>query len=156
MAQPTQYPSVQSPPRLPLVVITGNRASSFHKDARLVNCYIETDDQQELWIYKRPGLSLWVENDPGTAQGAYQWNGHVYYIVNGTLFRDGVAVPTGTGLDTAGGAYRFSSILGATPKLVFGNGKKTYTYNGTSVIAKTIATSTVGGTLAANTYYYIH
>jgi hypothetical protein len=154
MAQPTQYPSVAQPPRLPLVVITGNRASSYNKDARLVNCYIETDDQGELWVYKRPGLDLWKTNDPGTALGAYQWAGNVYYIVNGTLFRDGVAVPTGTGLDTSGGSYRFSQTLGALPKLIFGNGNKTYTYSGPSVRITSVSTSNIGGTLPADAYYY--
>src|SRR5690606_20128084 len=51
-----QAPSVAVPPRLPLMVITSNRDGSTDKDARLVNCYLEVDDQGELWIYKRPGL----------------------------------------------------------------------------------------------------
>lgn len=154
MAEPTQYPSVSQPPRLPLVVITGNRASSYNKDARLVNCYIETDDQGELWIFKRPGTLLWKDTPDGIAQGSYQWNGNVYSLCNGTLYRDGVAVPTGTGLDTSGGSYRFSQTLGALPKLIFGNGNKTYTYSGPSVRITSVSTSNIGGTLAADNYYY--
>ena len=126
MAAP-QYPSVAQPPRLPLVVVTSNRNESVTKDARLVNCYIEVTKEGELDIYKRPGLSLNAVialNQPG--RGLFFWQGDSYAVYGSVLYRNGVSV--GTGLDTTNGLYKFDSILGATPKLVLGNGAKTYAY----------------------------
>lgn len=124
-----QYPSMQVPPRLPLVVATSNRDSSVNKDARLVNCYIETvQETGDVFIYKRPGISsAGVINANTTGQGCFFWEGSVYSIFGGTLFKDGVSV--GTGLNTSGGTYQFSSILGATHRLVFNNGKQGYCYD---------------------------
>lgn len=135
---PVQVPQMESmilPPRLPLVVTTGNRNRTFNKDARLVNCYIETDEQGELWVFKRPGLLKWSSSPDGAGQGSYFWKDHVYHITNGTLYKDGVTVAGGSGLDQTGGSYRFSEVLGATHKMVFGNGVKTYTWDGTTVSA---------------------
>jgi Phage stabilisation protein. len=124
-----QFDTVPLPPRLPLVVKTSNRDGTFNKDARLVNCYLETDEQGELWLYKRAGLieALDVGTNPG--QGVFYWDGDVYSIFNGSLFRNGVSVPGGSGLDQTNGVYWFSSIRGAVPKMVFGNGAKTYAYD---------------------------
>lgn len=122
-----QYPSMQMPPRLPLVVVTSNRNESVTKDARLVNCYIEISPEGELDIYKRPGLSsagTIALNQPG--RGLFFWQGDSYAIYGSVLYRNGISV--GTGLDTTNGIYRFDSILGAIPKMVFGNGAKAYAY----------------------------
>ncbi len=122
-----QAPSVAVPPRLPLMVITSNRDGSTDKDARLVNCYLEVDDQGELWIYKRPGLQpnqLIAAAQPG--RGAYFWRGSVYTIFGDSFYRNGTLIHSG--LNTAGGVYRFDSNLGATPQLIFGNGIATYSY----------------------------
>lgn len=121
-----QMESMILPPRLPLVVVTGNRSSTFDKDARLINCYLETNEQGEIWIRKRPGLVEAQTTVVAAGRGAYLWQGDTYTIFDGTLFRNSVSVSSG--LDQAGGVYHFNSILGATPKLVFGNGKKTYAY----------------------------
>lgn len=123
----TQFDSVAMPPRLPLVVTTSNRNESVTKDARLVNCYIEVTGENELHIYKRPGLSLADDVAPGLAgRGVYFWKGHVYSIFGDKLYKSGTEV--GSGLDTTNGVYQFDSNLGATPKLIFGNGKEAYTY----------------------------
>lgn len=124
-----QMESMVLPPRLPLVIMQGNRAGTLDKDARLINCYIETDEQGELWVYKRPGYTEAFSVTPAAGQGIYYWRGNSYSIFNGTLFKDGVTVPAGGGLDQTNGVYWFSEHLGATPKLIFGNGKKTYAYD---------------------------
>lgn len=129
----SQVESMVLPPRLPLVVTTSNRNATFTKDARLVNCYIETDESGELWIFNRPGIRAFYSAPAGTGQGCYFWRGDFYHILTGTIFKNGVSFSSG--LDTAGGTYYFSETLGATPKLVFGNGAKTYTTNGTTVSA---------------------
>lgn len=124
-----QFESMTLPPRLPLVVTTQNRNSSFTKDARLVNCYIETDDQGELWVYKRPGYEAAFSVGASSGRGVYKWQGVTYSIFAGQLYADGVAISGADGLDQTNGVYRFSAIKGAVPKMVFGNGKKTYAYD---------------------------
>lgn len=133
-----QFESVPLPPRLPLIVQAGNRNRTFNKDARLVNCYIETNDQGELWVFKRPGLLVNSVSPDGTGQGAYFWRGNVYHITNGTIYKNNVTVIGG--LDQTGGAYRWSETLGANPKLIFGNGVKTYTISTTDVVSADLHT----------------
>jgi hypothetical protein len=148
-----QMESMVLPPRLPLVVTTANRGRTFTKDSRLVNCYLETDKQGELWVYKRPGFAQNSTSTPGEAMGAFHWREDVYWIWDGTIYRNGVSIP-GT-IDITNGTYRFSSILGFTPKMVFGNGKKTYTFGEIPIVLSSVTTSAVGGTLGAGTYYYV-
>lgn len=122
----TQYPSVAIPPRLPLVVVTSNRSDSTSKDARLVNCYIETDESGELWIYKRPGLGpADVVAADTSGDGIYLWRGDLYSVFGSGFYRNGSLVGT---VDDTNGVYQFSEILGATPKLLLGNGVKGYAY----------------------------
>lgn len=123
-----QFDSVSMPPRIPLTVTTNNRGDSTNKDSRLVNCFIEVNkDTQELSIFKRPGLlkaSNPVVNLKGL--GVYFWNSHVYSIWDTVIYEDGTQIPGA--LDNSHGLYRFDSTLGATPKLVFGNGYHARTY----------------------------
>lgn len=122
-----QFESVALPPRLPLVISTSNRDSEFTKDARLVNCYIEVVGD-EVYIYKRPGyiLSSIVATEGSAGRGLKNWQGDLYSVFAGTLFRGGTSVSTA--LDTSNGMYRFTNTLGAAPRLVLGNGAKTYAY----------------------------
>lgn len=127
MSPAPQVDTVAYPAKLPLVVKTSNRDGDFHKDARLVNCYIETEEDQ-LWVRKRPGtlFASQVATSGSYGRGIFFWRGDSYTIFNGTLFRNGSSIVSG--LDATNGVYRFNSILGAIPKMVFGNGVKTYSY----------------------------
>lgn len=125
-----QFQTVELPQRLPLVVFPANRTSSIQKDSRLVNCYLETDPTGDLWVWKRPGMLEAFSSPAAEGQGLFFWQGDAYSILNGTLYRNGItAVPPAVGLDQTNGVYRFNQILGGNPKMVFGNGKKTYAYN---------------------------
>lgn len=129
---PTQWESVTLPPRLPLVIVASNRDGTVDKDARLVNCYIEVTKEGELDIYKRPGLSSFdvvAVDKPG--RGIYFWQGSLYSIFGDAIYKDGVLLDDG--LDETNGVYRFDSNLGATPKLIFGNGAAAYATDGTTV-----------------------
>lgn len=122
-----QFDSMVLPARLPLVLTASNRNSSTAKDAKLVNCFIETDASGETYIYKRPGIAEASEVAAGQiGRGVFYWDGNVYSIFGSTLYRDGISV--GTSLNTTNGIYRFSSILGATPKMSLMNGAKAYAY----------------------------
>lgn len=132
MAQ--QAESVAIPKRLPLVVQPSNRDESTAKDAKLVNAYVEkTELTGEYHIFKRPGLAAYVTKS-GNGYGTYNWLGDLYAIFGATVYKNGVAL-SGT-VDTAGGVYKFSSCLGGTPKLQFGNGVATYNYDtGSGIVA---------------------
>lgn len=130
MAQ--QPPSSDIPLRWPLVIEPANRDETTDKDAKLVNCWQETQTvggQREPWIYKRPGLLQQSRPPAGNASGfgVYNWLGDIYSIFGATMYKNGVAL-VGV-LDTTGGVYVFTSCLGATPRLIFGNGAKAYYYD---------------------------
>ena len=123
-----QAETVVVPKRFPLILQPENRASNALKDAKLLNGYIETNKKtEELWIFKRPGLAQFGTTQTGNGAGVYNWLGDIYSIFGATLYKNGVAV-AGT-LNTAGGVYRFSQSLGATPRLQFGNGVVWYNYD---------------------------
>lgn len=124
-----QAQTVDLPKRLPLLINPENRADSTDKDARLVNCYTEKLQNGDHWIFKRAGVLRSSQPSGGTAAGygMFNWLGDVYSIFGNKLYKNGVAI-AGT-VDTTNGVYRFASCLGATPRLVFGNGVKAYTYS---------------------------
>lgn len=137
-----QFDSVPIPPRLPLVVRTSNRNNSTDVDARLVNCYLEVSGEDEVFIYKRPGLDaaqLVADGQPG--RGLFFWRGDVYSIFGTSLYRNGISVGAGLaapGSTSGNGVYTFSQYLGATPKMVFQNGAQGYTYSTTSGLSATL------------------
>jgi hypothetical protein len=126
MAQ--QAETVALPKRLPLIVQAENRDETTEKDARLVNCYVERNKETgEVHVFKRPGLLQHGVTLSGTGRGTYNWMGDNYAIFGGTLYRNQVSV--GTGLNTTGGQYRFSSSKGVTPRLQLNNNEAAYNYD---------------------------
>jgi hypothetical protein len=118
------------PTRIPLVTNLQNRSESFTIDARLVNCYAESISQQEVHIYKRPGLIPYTQPSGGAAAGlgVFNWNGTIYSVFGGTLY----AGTTALGSVDSSAAYSFSSLLGTTPTLFLQNGSHYYQYNSSS------------------------
>lgn len=143
--------------RLPLVIAPENRDTTTNKDARVVNGYVETvkaGQGMEIHLYKRPGLLLNSQPSGGAAagQGMYNWLGDIYSVFGGTLYKNGVSKGS---VDSTGGVYRFSSNLGATPKLQLGNGVKAYNYddsNGLVAIQQTGDIITAGSFIIGATY----
>lgn len=135
--------------RLPLVIDPGNRDASTNKDSKLVNCYVEIDQDQNINIFRRPGMLQWgiPPAGPQPGMGVYAWNGHVYSIFNGVLYKDLVQVATG--LDATNGVYSFNSIMGATPKLVIQNGIEGYSYSDTAGLSATL--HSINASYPANT-----
>lgn len=133
-----QAPTMRIPQRLPLLIDPQNRYSSTNKDAKLVNCYAEVDHDRNLNIYRRPGMLEWgippATNASG--QGVFFWNDAVYSVFNGVLYKGLTQVATG--LDATGGVYSFSSIMGATPKMVLQNGVQGYSYADTPGLSATL------------------
>lgn len=123
-----QAQTVQVPKRWPLVALPANRAALPDKDARLINCYVEKTPEDDYWIYKRPGLAKSVQPAGGAAAGLgmFNWLGDKYSVFANKLYKNGVAI-AGTVDSTA--SYRFTSCLGATPRLQLGNGVKAYNYD---------------------------
>ena len=134
-----QAPTVALPKRLPLVLQPENRDETTDKDAKLINGYMEKSTTQgEYFLFKRPGILQEGLTLAGAGLGVYNWLGDIYRIQGPTIYKNDVIIAGGApngALNTAGGVYRFSSCLGATPSLQFGNGIATYNYNGTTLTA---------------------
>src|SRR5574340_49440 len=130
-----QMQTMMVPTRVPLVISPENRDTSTAKDAKLINCYVEIDQERNAHLFRRPGMLQWGI-PPGVSAagyGTYWWNGAVYSVFAGTLYKNLASVATG--LDTTGGVYSFSSIMGATPKLVLQNGVQGYAYDDTALLS---------------------
>ena len=154
-----QADSVALPKRLPLVLQPENRDESSLKDAKLLNGYMERSaDGHEQWIFKRPGLLAVGDVHLGAGLGVYNWQNLIYAIFGTTLYSyDPDAGMTSTALGTvsaAGGVYRFSSSLGATPRLQLGNGLASYNYDPVNGLVEltTIATVTAGDFIPGISY----
>lgn len=121
--------TVDLPKRLPLVVEPENRDDNVRYDSRLVNCFVEKEKDKDYFIYERPGMLQHSQPPAGaaTGRGVYNWLGDIYSIFGTTFYKNGVA--TGGAVDSTNGVYRWSQILGATPKVQMGNGVKAYNYD---------------------------
>ena len=118
--------------RMPLVFLPDNRDGSTAKDAKLVNCYVESGQTKgDYHVYKRAGYILGSLPSGGAAAGlgVYNWLGDVYSIFGTNLYKNGVYLGT---VDATNGVYRFTQTLGTPTRLVMGNGVKAYTYDGTT------------------------
>lgn len=127
-----QAETVAIPKRLPLVIEPENRGDSVDYDSRLVNCFIERKGEGEgaqYWLFQRPGLDESSRPPMANAvgRGVFNWKGDIYSIFGDTLYKNGGALSPA--IDTTNGVYRFDSVLGATPKLVLGNGVEGYYYD---------------------------
>ena len=142
MAQGQPSPEAQTvgrPHRWPLLVMPENREEDTNKDSRLVNGYMEKEPQGDVWLYKRPGLKVFSRpsGGDGLGQGIYNWDGDVYSIFNGTLYKNNAFI--GGTINTTNGVYRFTSVMGNgdaaafadVPRLVFSNGLHCYEYSAT-------------------------
>jgi len=135
MARPQE--TVGLPKRLPLVAEPENRDETTLRDAKLLNGFVEKNELTgEYKVYKRPGLltNATYSESAATGLGSYNWMGDVYAIFGATMYKNGVAL-VGV-LDTTGGIYRFSSSLGTTPRMQFGNGVATYNYDASAGIVQ--------------------
>lgn len=123
-----QAATVELPKRLPLVIAPGNRDTTSAKDSKLVNCYVEKQDDGETWLYRRAGTLRSSQPTGGAAagMGMFNWLGDIYSAFGTHLYKNGASVGT---IDATGGVYHFASCLGATPKLQLGNGVKAYNYD---------------------------
>lgn len=135
MAQ--QAESVTIPKRIPLVLQPENRGEGTDKDSKIINAYVEKGVDGTYAVFKRPGTLQTGATITGAGLGVYNWLGDIYAIWGATIYKNGVAIGGGApngALNTAAGVYRWSSCLGATPALQFGNGAASYNYDGTTPI----------------------
>lgn len=117
--------------RLPLVATPSNRDSSWTKDARMVNCYAERQDDGSYAVFKRPGLleDATLSESAAAGRGVYNWNNDVFTVFGTSLYKNGTSLGT---VDGTGGVYRFSINNQTSPaKLQLTNGVKAYNYDST-------------------------
>ena len=124
-------PTVDLPKRLPLVIEPENRSDSTAKDARLVNCYVEKQRSGEVHVFKRAGTARSSQPTGGAAAGRGMWNwlGDIYSVFGTKLYKNGVDVSGAVVLNGTTDSYKWSSTLGATPRLQLGNGTSGYNYD---------------------------
>tara|TARA_R110000868_G_scaffold301_2_gene2500 strand:- start:10414 stop:11832 length:1419 start_codon:yes stop_codon:yes gene_type:complete len=131
-----QAESVAIPKRFPLVLQPENRNDTTQKDAKIINAFVEKGTSQgEHAVFSRPGLEAEGTEKTGTGLGTYNWLGDIYTIFGTHLYKNGTEVTADMGsgpIDTAGGVYWFSAILGSAPTLQFGNGAGSYLTDGTT------------------------
>lgn len=126
-----QAHTVEFPKRFPLAISPENRDSSTEKDARLVNCYLERDKMTgDFRLFGRPGTLL-SATLTGNGYGVYRWRDNTYSIFGSKIYKDGVDMGA-LALDTTNGVYRWDESLNPV-LLIFGNGVKAYTTDGTTV-----------------------
>lgn len=117
------------PKRWPMVVEPENRDDSPSKDARLVNAYVEKQADGTHQLFKRPGTEEYFDAGVAEGCGVFNWLQDIYSIFGATIYKNGVSIGT---VDATNGVYRFDQTLGATPRLVLGNGVKAYTWDNTT------------------------
>lgn len=127
--------TIDIPKRLPLVATQSNRDETGTQDARLINAYVERlADGSGYRVYKRPGTTRLAQVSGGaaTGRGMWNWQDNVYTVWGGTLYKNAVSLGA---VDTTNGVYKFAMTLGATPRLVLGNGVEGYTYDNAALAA---------------------
>src|SRR3954462_15542703 len=103
-----------------------SRDGQVTKDSRLVNGFVEKSQEgDEVWVYRRPGLHTLSTVAVGAGQGVFNWKNNIYSGFGGHLYKDGVD----KGAVDATGIYTFTSCLGDTPKLFLKNTVAAYVYD---------------------------
>lgn len=120
------------PHLLPLVEPIGARYQSLTVDSRLVNMVAEKGQQEkEMFVYRRPAFRVYqVVAAPGTARGLHNWNGVIYSVIEGTVYKGTVAI----GSVSNSGTYSFTSTLGDFPVLFLQNGTNGYTISTSDIV----------------------
>lgn len=128
----------------------GTRDGTLTADAKMVNCFVEKEEEERSAIVKRPGTEYWTTNVTGTAQGFFKWNGVPFFIVNDTAYRltnpvTGPGIPI-TGVVNLGFFYTsIDSINSLTNSLIQNEAGELFVFNGTS-FTKVIDTNYVSNT----------
>lgn len=144
------------PKLLPLVEPVGARYDSLTVDSKLVNALAEKGELPgELYVYRRPAFRENTTLVAGTARGLFNWQGNIYAIVDGNIYKNGVDI----GNVANSGSYSFTSCLGANPRLFLQNGTNAYTVTTADVVAPVVdvdyPAATVGGAVYLDGTTYV-
>src|SRR5574337_1016681 len=77
--------------RLPCFFPMSNRYKDNSTDAFLKNGYVEKGSaRDDIWVQKRPGYTTYSQpsGTVHTGQGCYWWNGNLYSVWAGQLYKD--------------------------------------------------------------------
>jgi len=110
-----------------------SRSGSTTVDAKLVNGFMEKDQQGEWWVNKRPGLVIAGEDAAaGSASclGIYYWERFSnFYLITATgLLREDFTTTVGTVISSPSFVYDFNELI--TDTLFLKNRTKAYKYVG--------------------------
>lgn len=99
-------------------------------ETRLVNQYLEVGADKSIRLIGRPGLVQFASLGSSPVLGMFAqpgtFNGDVFAVSNGTLFRGGVGVGSVT-------AYSRVSFAGSESQLLIATGEAMYCYDGSAV-----------------------
>ena len=119
--------------RAPIAVTIDSRTASTAKDARPVNCYVDTESEVQ-YVYKRPGSTL-ITYSPtisnGTGYGLTSFNGKLYSAIGTSMYEVTSAGATTSKGTISAGRLSFAATS-ETPYLFFHNGSNGYTINGST------------------------
>lgn len=119
--------------RVPLAMAIESRTASTTKDARLVNCYVETLEDVQ-YVVKRPGTTTFTVTPSitnGAAYGVRAFNGKIYSAVAGRLYEITTAGASTDKGAIATGHISFSATS-QTPYLFLHNSTTGWTLNGST------------------------
>lgn len=136
--------ATESPkPRIPFAASVANRADMPDVDSRLINGYLERQEDKTIHVYRRPGLALFHRFGAGGGRGIYNWQGDVYAIYGGRFYKNLVQV--GSIIDN-GKIFSFTAILGTRSTLFFHNGDHAYIWDNFGLIVTLVPGATIART----------
>jgi len=128
--------------RFPLAFSVESRTASPDKDARITNGYVETEGSKK-WVYRRPGtasMSVSPSIPSFISQGMYPFQGALYSVVNGTLYKVTQAGVSSV-IGTVGGGIHYFSQTSQAPYLFLHNTHQAWTYNLTTGVFAEVTNS---------------
>lgn len=110
--------------RVPLAGNPSDREPDQDKDFRLVNAYVEKQDEQRLDVVKRPGLLKDDDTAVAAGRAIVSFSGNLYAFVGNAIYKNGSAL--GSTLNTSTGPLGFDIQGGSPQKLWISDGTDLY------------------------------
>ena len=157
---------MSDPVRLPLVPSLDQRSANISLDAKLVDGFLEKDQEGEFWVNKRPAFVPQFDDGPtnvGVAGGCFYWDfvSLLYYVVGNQLrarvIGSAFGVYTVVGTLTGVGPWWFNTTKGTPSYLYISNGINGYYVSSAApatlnAITDAVYTGTIAGTVAGSAY----
>jgi len=145
-------------PQLPLYDSEGARDASLTVERQLRNVFVDKLAEGDEWVVKRPGLTRDIQpaGAAGVSRGSYYWDGNLYTVIGGTVYKGTTSLGTITG--TTGKVYW--ALMDTDPRvLVVQTGGTCWTIQDddtlTEITDADYPTGVVGSVVYMNGYIYV-